>query len=457
MRHNQGQSPMFDLQSDAYQSSYMTTTAVQPGVPGTNPRERISGLTSVLDVTKSLAAERDLERLLELIIQQASVTLRCERASLFLHDEQNREMYTRKVTRLEGIQEIRLPADAGIVGLAARECRMVHIPDPYAHPLFNAEFDQRTGFRTRNILCAPLVSWGEGKLLGVLQLLNKRDGGFSDDDHQLLDAFAAHAAIAIDRAILARHYEEKMRLMVSLDVARKIQASLFPRVMPVVDGYELAAASRPADATGGDYYDAIPLKSGQVGLVMADVCGHGLGPSLLMASARAMLRGFTMCEPTPDRLLTDLGRALWNDLAPTHRFITFMYGALDPVEHCFRYANAGHGPVALHYRAATDSFHTLCEDEARGCPLGIIEEEYQSCAAVPLAPGDMLVLGTDGLIETRRDKQQFGLDRLCDFLRRHTHTPMRETIVELMDATSAFQSSGSPDDDLTLMLVRRDR
>jgi phosphoserine phosphatase RsbU/P len=446
---------MFDIQSDAFPSR-MTMPVLDDALARPDSRERIAGLESVLEVTKSLAAERDLERLLELIIHQASVTLCCERASLFLYDEESRELYTRKVTMLEGIQEIRLPSNEGIVGLAARERRIVHIPDPYAHPLFNAEFDQRTGFRTRNILCAPLVSWGENKLLGVLQLLNKRDGGFVDIDQGLLDAFAAHAAIAIDRAILARHYEEKMRLMVSLDVARKVQASLFPRAMPALPGYEVAAASRPADATGGDYYDVIPQASGRLGLVVADVCGHGLGPSLLMASVRAMLRGFALRELPPDSLLTDLGHALAEDLSPTHRFVTLLYGALDPNRHVFQYANAGHGPVALHFRAAEGRFHTLCEDEARGCPLGIIEETYQPCAPVPLAPGDMLVLGTDGLVETRRGQEQFGIERLCDFLQRNAHTPLRETIVELMDATSAFQTHGRPDDDLTLLLVRRD-
>lgn len=420
-----------------------------------SPEDRIVSLQTVLEVTKLLAAERDVERLLDLIIREACRTLHCERASLFLYDDARQELYTRKVTQLEGMEEIRLSRDEGIVGLVARERRTVHIPDPYNHPLFNPAVDRCTQFRTENILCAPLVSWGEGKLLGVLQLLNRRDATFGDDDRKLLEAFTAHAAIAIDRAILAQHYEEKTRLLVSLDVARKVQAGFFPRTLPVVPGYEMAAASRPADATGGDYYDLIPLASGQLGVVVADVCGHGLGPSLLMASVRAMLRGIAIREPPPETLLTELGQAMHADLAPTHRFITLMYGALDPVEHCFRFANAGHGPVALHYRAADNQFRWLVDDDARGCPLGIVEQMFAACRSAHLAPGDMLILGTDGLVETRRDGQQFGLARLSELVAERSKCPVQEVLDYVLATTTEYEQSGRPDDDLTLMVIRR--
>ena len=417
--------------------------------------DRVVCLQTVLEVTKLLAAERDLERLLDLIIQQACRTLHCERASLFLYDDERKELYTRKVTRLEGIEEIRLSRDEGIVGLCARERTTIQVDDPYHHPLFNAAVDRCTQFQTQNILCAPLVSWGEGRLLGVLQLLNRRDGAFTEDDQKLLDAFTAHAAIAIDRAILARHYEEKTRLLVSLDVARKVQAGFFPRTLPVVHGYEMAATSRPSEATGGDYYDLIPLRSGQLGVVVADVCGHGLGPSLLMAAVRATLRGILLREPPPETLVTELGQAMHEDLAPTHRFITLMYGALDPAEHTFRFANAGHGPVALHYRAAEQDFRWLVDDEARGCPLGIVAQTLQPCRAVTLAPGDMLILGTDGLVETRRDGQQFGLARLSELIAERSKCPVQSILEHVLATTTEYEQNGRPDDDLTLMIIRR--
>src|SRR6185503_20899234 len=124
---------------------------------------------------------------------------------------------------------------------------------------------------------------------------------------------------------------------------------------------ELAAFHQPADATGGDYYDAIPLPGGKLGLVMADVSGHGLGPSLLMATMRAVLRGMLRRESQPNVVLTELGESLGPDLSPDttdlrskrFRFITVVYGTLDPAEHVFQFANAGHGPLTLHFEAAS--------------------------------------------------------------------------------------------------------
>jgi len=249
---------------------------------------------------------------------------------------------------------------------------------------------------------------------------------------------------------------EQVKMNTSLALAHEIQAGFFPRKLPKVEGYEIAAGSRPADATGGDYYDVLSLASGQVGLVVADVCGHGLGPSLLMASLRATLRGFAVREPAPEVLVSDIGQALHDDLSPRFRFITLLYGALDPVQHRFSYANAGHGPVVLHFQSADDQFRSLADDDRRGCPLGILRDRYQSCDPIGLAPGDMLILGSDGIVEARRrDHEQFGMERLCQLIRQLKNRPLQEILKEIMEATTSFGEGEKPDDDLTLLLVRR--
>jgi serine phosphatase RsbU (regulator of sigma subunit) len=422
---------------------------------GGDPQEHIARLVRVLDLTRHLAAEKSLDRLLGLVIDQARVAVGCERASLFLHDEQRDELYAAHMTHPDEIDEIRLPAGRGIVGLAARTRQLVHVADPYSHPLFCPDFDRKSGFRSRNVLAAPLLSWSDGKLLGVLNLLNKEGGPFTTTDAQLLDLFAAHAAVALERALLARHYEEKVRLLTALKVAHDIQAGFFPRRLPEVPGYDLAASSRSAEATGGDYYDALALGPDRVGLVVADVCGHGIGPSLLMASLRALLRGMAARAPSPEALLSDLGEAMYEDLLPRHRFITAVYGHLLPGQHRFCYANAGHGPVVLHVEAAAGRVRSLVDDEARGCPLGLLRERYEACRPVDLAPGDLLVLGSDGLVETRRGGECFGMERLGRSLLVGHDRPLTRLVEDLFAETTAFHERRSPDDDLTLLLVRR--
>jgi phosphoserine phosphatase RsbU/P len=420
-------------------------------------REYVQGLENLLEATQKLAAEKSLDRLLRLIIERACCALGCERASLFLYDEQRRELYTGSVTELDAcVAEIRFSIDAGIAGRVARQRRVELVTDPYGHPDFNPAFDQRSGFRTRSILAAPLISWIEGeRLLGVLELLNKRSGSFQARDQGLLSAFAAHAAIALNRALLMEHYEEKARLLVSLDLARQIQRGFFPRQLPDVPGYEIAGMSQPADQTGGDYYDVLPLDNGQLGLVVADVSGHGFGPSLLMATVRAVLRGIARHEPAPDVVASELSRVLFDELQHVRRFVTLLYGTLDAQQHCFRYANAGHGPVALHLDAATGVVHSLVYDDARGFPLGLVEQTLGTCAPVELRPGDLLLLGTDGLVEARRAGQQFGLQRLCALALERRSQPLGKLIEGLFQEVIAFQDAATLEDDLTLLIVRR--
>src|SRR5207244_7669961 len=141
-------------------------------------------------------------------------------------------------------------------------------------------------------------------------------------------------------------------------------------------------------------------------------------------------------EPAPHVLIGDLNHALFEDLTPRRRFITLLYGALDVAAHQFHFANAGHGPVALHLRPG-QGFRTLV-DEARGLPLGILREPYKPCGPVDLAPGDLLILGTDGVVETRRGEELFGMKRLEDFILERCRAPLQEALDALTEATTAF-------------------
>jgi serine phosphatase RsbU (regulator of sigma subunit) len=413
-------------------------------------------LTQILQVTRQLAAEKDLDRVLELIIRSAREALCCEVVSVFLFDKDREELYTHPVMRINGIPEIRLPWDRGIVGQAARERQTQFVDDAYADPQFCREFDRRNNFRTRDLVATPLFAGSDGQLLGVMELINRTGGSpFGADDAPLIEAFAAHAAIALERALFRQHYEEKLRLEAALATAREIQSHLFPQELPTPAGYEIVARSTPAHATGGDYYDALALPEGRTGLVIGDVCGHGLGASLLMSAVRAILRSLAARDPAPHDLMTELNRNLYADMVHRQRFTTLMYGVLDPACHQFRYSNAGHGPLSLHYQATTGQFHRLPgEDDHRGHLLGVFEEPYPVCPVVNLAPGDLLILGSDGIVETRRGEEQFGMERFSALVSGRPHLPLQRLLDDVFQATMNF-GGGHPQDDLTLMLVRR--
>ncbi|MHC4992906.1 MAG: PP2C family protein-serine/threonine phosphatase [Planctomycetota bacterium] len=178
-----------------------------------------------------------------------------------------------------------------------------------------------------------------------------------------------------------------------LDVARVVQQGLFPRSLPAHPRYRVAGSSIACDATGGDYYDAFALKGDRVAIVVADVSGHGLGPSLLMASCRSALRGLAHSGIEPGELVQELSRLLRDDLTEG-RFITLLYGVLHG-DGTFSYANWGHAPAMV---VSGGLVHHLASHQP---PLGVhfqmdIEELRST---VRLAAGDRLLIATDGLPE----------------------------------------------------------
>jgi phosphoserine phosphatase len=419
--------------------------------PSEELRERLAGLTRLLNVTVELAAALDLDDLLRKVTVEACTALGCERASLFRYDPQTEELYTSVVTELE-ISEIRARIGEGIIGHAARERRLVHVPDPAADPRWNSAIDRQTGFTTRNILAAPLSSPHDGRLLGVLQLLNKRHGTFDAFDEELLVAFSQHAAVGLDRARMVDELRRREAALRSLEVAREIQRGFMPRTLPSVPGYEAATWWFPNEAVGGDYCDVLELRDGRTGLVIADVSGHGLGPSLIMASARAALRALAAEHSSTERLLGLLGRALATDL-DDGRFITMALAALDPEAHTLVYANAGHAP-ALHYRAASGEFQSL---EATGLPLGVLERpDYPESPPCEVRPGDLLFFCTDGIVDAVNEQdQRFGQRRLEALIREHAGDSVQNLVQNVAQSVCRHFVGQHPQDDLTILAAKR--
>jgi len=160
-----------------------------------------------LEITNALSAELRLEELLASIMRVTTELLGADRSTLFIHDRRTNELWSR-VAEGMGTKEIRFPAGAGIAGAACANREVINIPDAYADPRFNQEVDRRTGYRTRSILCMPVVN-KTGRTIGVTQVLNKHDGPFTDMDIARLKAFTAQAAVSLENAQL---FEEVLNM-----------------------------------------------------------------------------------------------------------------------------------------------------------------------------------------------------------------------------------------------------
>ena len=177
-------------------------------------------LSSLLKVGMRLAAERNLDRLLAMIIEETTAVMNAERSSLFLIDGDKGEMWA-KIAQGVDVVEIRFPVGVGIAGTVGKTGEIINIPDAYADPRFNPEFDKKTGYRTRSILCVPLQNI-VGETIGAIQVLNKKAGMFGKDDESLLTALAAQASVAIDNADL---YKKLNELNLSLESKVKERTS----------------------------------------------------------------------------------------------------------------------------------------------------------------------------------------------------------------------------------------
>ncbi|MDX2199722.1 MAG: SpoIIE family protein phosphatase [Phycisphaerae bacterium] len=396
-------------------------------------------------MTRRLATTTDLDQLLPMIIETACDSLDCERATIFLYDTERDELYSRAAKDAVGI---RFPADRGIAGTAAMERVVVNVPDAYADPRFNKEVDKKTGFKTRNLLTFPLENM-DGHLIGVLQALNKRSGPFDEDDEELANILSAQAGVALDRGRLLEEYAEKQRMERDLDIARQIQLGLFPEVVPVIAGYDVAGWNQPADQCGGDTYDIIQLEDGRLLIALADATGHGIGPALVIAQFHALVRGMLQVTTDVAEICAAVNRVLCEDL-DDERFVTAFVGVLDPKTHVVEYVSCGQGPI-MHLKQA--SF------ESRGAtsvPFAVIPDIEYTAERIHLLPGDLLVLLTDGFYEapSRRD-ELFGEERVVELIRRGEGAPLDGLISNLHREIQKFCEGRAQADDLTAVILRR--
>ena len=375
-------------------------------------------MEAILAVTSKLAAPFDLMTMLSEVVSAAKQVLKADRGSVWLYDSVADELVLEIAT---GIAPVRVPANAGLAGACASTRRIINVPDCYADERFNRDVDRRSNYRTRCMLTLPLVDHKD-VLVGVMQVLNKADGVFDESDEVLATALAAQCAVALQRVRMTQAVIEGEKMRQELEMARVVQMSTLPAVMPAVPGYDLFGTSRPASLTGGDTFDLSVIDQGLL-TVLGDATGHGIAPALSVTQMHAMLR-------MAFRLGADLETAFMqvnNQLADTlaaDRFITAFIGLLDVTTHRMRFHSGGQAPI-LHFQAATEQCarHGPTSFPLAAMPLSSLRPAVN----LDLMPGDILALLSDGIYEYQNDQgEQFGESRVEEILRaRPRHFPWR--------------------------------
>jgi phosphoserine phosphatase len=405
-------------------------------------------LRRLLDVMRKLSAPFDLDNMLGEVIDAARKVLDADRGTVFLYDERSDELIVRVAT---GLGNIRIPADKGIVGECAQTRKLINVPDCYADERFNRDIDKQTGYRSRCMLTMPLVGF-EDSLIGVLQLLNKNDGVFDQQDEFIGSALAAQAAVVLHRAKIIEQMIETEKLDREITVARHVQMGTLPKEMPEIEGYGFAGAFLPTDQTGGDLYDFVPLDDDRLFLLMGDATGHGIGPALSATQVRAMLRVALRLEAGLQDLFVHTNDQLVEDL-PDDRFVTAFFGLLDAKTHTVLFQSAGQGPI-MHYMAASGDYFW---HEPTTFPLGYMnQKDLADPVSLVLEPGDILGLISDGIYEYEDEEGiQFGQRGVIDVIDEMPGAPAKDIVPAILEAVREHGGSAPQEDDITIVLVRR--
>ena len=299
----------------------------------------------------------------------------------------------------------------------------------------------------RLALAVPLAA--ADRMLGVLAIGERASGlAFSEEDKDVAQTLARQALAAIENVRLQRVRDEKQRQDRELSVAREIQQSLLPARQPQLDGFEVAGESRPCFEVGGDSYDWIPLASGRLALVVADVAGKGTPASLLMASAHAFVHALAGTS-APAELVSRLNAFLFARTQAS-RFVTLFYAELDARSRRLFYVNAGHVPP---YRLAADS--SVSRLTEGGPALGLLPEAAYAVGELALGRDDLVAIVTDGVSEAMSPEDvEFGDDRVCETLRRCSGADASAVLASLIAAVNEWAGARGGSDDLTAVILK---
>jgi len=304
--------------------------------------------------------------------------------------------------------------------------------------------------------CVVPILGRNSRLFGLL-ILGPRlsEEPYSSEDKHLLDFVASQAGITLENIDLAEKIAERMeaerRASRDMEIAKQVQARLFPQKLPPLDTLEYAGRCIQARDVGGDYYDFLSLSPGRMGIVIADIVGKGIPGALLMANLQADVR--SQCAMAPQDLLQFLKSVNQSFYESTDlgTYATLFFGDYQDSTHRLRFANCGHNPPFL-----VRSDGTVNRLAATATVLGLFEEWESSICDVQISAGDLLVIYTDGITEAENvTGEQFGEDRLLEAIRAHLALPVPLILDAILSAALDFSGGeGKMRDDLTLLVAR---
>ena len=404
-------------------------------------------LMAVVEIGKLLNSTLDLNKILKIILDTAIKNLNADRGTLYLIDHEKKELWS-KVLQGDSLIEIRLPVGQGISGYVAETGKKVILKDAYKDERFNPEFDKKTGYVTKTILCTPMKN-RKGEMIGVFQIINRKNGFFTIDDVKFLDTLSVDACIAIENARLHEESLEKERMEKELEVAATIQKTIIPKEIVQKEGFEIAGINVPSKQVGGDFYDVVDLPNGHLALIIADVSGKSVPGALLVSTLQASLRAYLESDFELKKLVAKLNRIILRN-STSDKYITFFIAILDTDKQVLHSVNAGHNPPIL---CRNGSLKKLV---AGGIPLGMAPFDEYEAEETLLQANDVLIMFTDGVTEAADKEDNFYDDeRLEQCALKNSKLGAEALKRVIYDDVKKFVGEAEQSDDITMLILKK--
>jgi sigma-B regulation protein RsbU (phosphoserine phosphatase) len=424
-------------------SSSAARAALKPEAPSRDL------LSIVSQVGIALLPRTSLEDTLKMTIDLVFQAIPAERGFLFL--KENGELSC-KIAR--GASEAALPTASqvqlsrSITNKVLSEGASVLTSDAMHDPRFQSQHSVVLS-QIRSVMAVPLASGEE--IFGMVYVDNPFNNRFQEEDLKVLTTIASVASIKIENDRLLDERLEKRRMEEELKVASEIQMRLQPFAPPKLNGWDMTGVSFPCREIGGDYYDFIHRKrDSHLIVAVGDVSGKGTGAALLMSSLHAAVRAQSQTRASISEVMGEINQYIFEN-SPSNKFLTLLYGELDPDTGTLTYSNGGHNaPIFVRRSGEVERL------DKGGLPIGMMQGVVYQEASVGFDPGDVLVIYSDGITESINEREEeFDEERLIEVVKNNLGRSASGIRDRIDEALSRFVGTTAPVDDMTLMIIKR--
>lgn len=413
-----------------------------------------------------IGREKDLSGLLLRILNQSRPWIQAEACSIFLPVEETGELliHSAQGENAPQLGRLRVPKGKGIVGSAMEGRQTIRVDDASQDARFYGQVDEKTGWKTKALLAAPLLDGGD--CVGVIEFLNPIGRpAFTQTDETMVEYFAGLVASALIRIRAQEAAIERAAVQRDLDLARELQEGLLPKVFPTLleaPGIDLFARLEPAKEVSGDLYDFFPVEPGRMCFVVGDVSGKGIAAGIFMAVTRTLIRATAVPGRSPLDIMTRVNRQLAQENQAS-LFVTMILGIVDTKTGQMVYAQGGHNPPLLMTAEGKSRY-----EPTGGMPLGIFEDAKFGERELRLEVGETLLVYTDGVTEAMNEaKDLFGEHRLEQAVERvgagagagagagEAELSPEKIVERVLEKVGDFVLEAERSDDIALLVIQR--